>query len=631
MEVLDSRAFSEQIFSVRWQRYLATYGILRPVDEWFYRTVSQAYDAFEPSEKLLLTASLVKVNIGKRAREKQALDKNCKFLFDEMLEPFFLQKLSVFIVREIFTTYLAIQKDRRSAFEENKKVEALISYLININTELIKPPVDASPLVKDTANQPEDTGIIDVTGEGQQLDFYNEEIEARDVSNNTTSNLYDDQNNRLGSRYKKQLALSNQEVKWLNKFWDPHNSFLAIEQCCIAVMRLYLLCLKEVALRFHNMQSDFFKQVKKFIIQNQSRKSQYLTTDQFIEQAEAHIFITFFRRAEGVVRDAYRHKRKINSNFNFCDLSASFERRFGNVWNEMVLANSINILPANHDAELKLNELNVNRWKFFFDEISCGITEANITQCALKFDELAEQNRTNTALENIYFEVSKLFVKDDKLTAVKFYLKYIHADLRSGKIDNKQLGKTIQKSLFSTPEQLAGFEGIINELVATRDLEAALLKAKGIYTKKRKKIQLDFASIDNVKSQHQATVNKLNELLQDEEEDFNNKPEIVTDQIELKIIQSEIISKTPDVTSIVVSIGLTEHQKGLLALFATKNYQLDDEALSVYAKNKNLFKNQLIESINDCCYEQLDDLLIEETGGGYEVNEYYYNKIINLC
>ena len=47
-----------------------------------------------------------------------------------------------------------------------------------------------------------------------------------------------------------------------------------------------------------------------------------------------------------------------------------------------------------------------------------------------------------------------------------------------------------------------------------------------------------------------------------------------------------------------------------------------------FAKSKGVFKNQLIESINDICFERLDDVLIEEDEEYYTVNQYYYHKLL---
>jgi hypothetical protein len=41
-----------------------------------------------------------------------------------------------------------------------------------------------------------------------------------------------------------------------------------------------------------------------------------------------------------------------------------------------------------------------------------------------------------------------------------------------------------------------------------------------------------------------------------------------------------------------------------------------------------MFRNQLIESINESCFETLDDILIEEEEDYYQINESYYKQIL---
>ena len=48
----------------------------------------------------------------------------------------------------------------------------------------------------------------------------------------------------------------------------------------------------------------------------------------------------------------------------------------------------------------------------------------------------------------------------------------------------------------------------------------------------------------------------------------------------------------------------------------------------LFAKSKGAFKNQLIENINDICFERLDDLLIEEDEDYYTINQNYYQKLL---
>ena len=65
-----------------------------------------------------------------------------------------------------------------------------------------------------------------------------------------------------------------------------------------------------------------------------------------------------------------------------------------------------------------------------------------------------------------------------------------------------------------------------------------------------------------------------------------------------------------------------------LEIFAKGNFSIPQSELETFAKSKGVFKNQLIESINEICYEDLDDVLIEEEDEHYIINPNYYQRLL---
>ncbi len=194
--------------------------------------------------------------------------------------------------------------------------------------------------------------------------------------------------------------------------------------------------------------------------------------------------------------------------------------------------------------------------------------------------------------------------------------------------DNKQLTKTIQKNLFKNNEQLHEFEIVVSELIKNKNLERALQSVSKIYAIKRKKIQLDTASIKEVQQQHSGTVELLNEYLKDEYEDESNS--IKTQEINSEELTIEITQKTNEVQhSIYVGdIAFTQIHTTALEVFAKSNFSVSQSEFETFAKSKGVFKNQLIESINEICYENLDDVLIEEEDEYYTINPNYYQRLL---
>ena len=75
-------------------------------------------------------------------------------------------------------------------------------------------------------------------------------------------------------------------------------------------------------------------------------------------------------------------------------------------------------------------------------------------------------------------------------------------------------------------------------------------------------------------------------------------------------------------------LNFTKIQQDVLDSFSKANFSVLQTDFETFAKSKGMFKNQLIESINEVCYETLDDVLIEEENDFYIINENYYNRIL---
>jgi hypothetical protein len=119
----------------------------------------------------------------------------------------------------------------------------------------------------------------------------------------------------------------------------------------------------------------------------------------------------------------------------------------------------------------------------------------------------------------------------------------------------------------------------------------------------------------------------LNEYLKDDFEDENNS--IKSQEISNEEIQIEIIQKSEEVhqSAFLSELTFTAIHTTALELFAKSNFSVSQSEFEIFAKSKGVFKNQLIESINDTCYEFLDDVLIEEEDDYYTINTNYFQRI----
>ena len=235
---------------------------------------------------------------------------------------------------------------------------------------------------------------------------------------------------------------------------------------------------------------------------------------------------------------------------------------------------------------------------------------------------LEETNQKNPNIENIFFEASKFIAKYDNVQSLKYYAKYIYYDLKSKKFDNKELTKTVQKSLFKTNEQINDFKRIIVELTETSDIQKALDGISKIYIPKRKRIKLDQSAIKEVEQKHDGTVELLSEYLETENE------ETIQTNSENEEIEISIIPNNTNNSIFISEISIGKIQEELIKKIISNSFEIHQNEVDKFATENGFFKNQLIDSINEACEEHLEgEALIEEEDENYVIEESYYKEI----
>lgn len=437
---------------------------------------------------------------------------------------------------------------------------------------------------------------------------------------------------RLGSKYKTKLKLNDEEVKLLNKLWYPSNNFCSVEYCCVEILKLYITVIEELKASYiaevTTIDAQFLAVAdviarKHFKYKNGSQNYKYC-----IETTTNEFYSHIFKHCENAVREYYGHKRKINTDtyYTTAEAKTEFETKIISKVSGLLPVLISKVSVPDEATDIELYSQNTNRWKIKFEELTASYNEKP-KEFIDSIVALGKLNKKNPSIENIFFEASKFIAKYDKESALSLYIHYLFHDLKSATFDNKQLTKTIQKSLFKTNEQLHDFEIIVSELIKDKDLEKALKNVSKVYEVKRKKIQLDTTSIKEVQQQHSGTVELLNEYLKDDFEDENNSiksQEINNEEIKIEITQKS--EETPH-SAFVSDLAFSPIHISALELFSKSNFSIPQSELEIFAKSKGIFKNQLIESINETCYDFLDDVLIEEEDDYYTINTNYFQRI----
>ena len=437
---------------------------------------------------------------------------------------------------------------------------------------------------------------------------------------------------RLGSKYKTKLKLNDEEVKLLNKLWYPSNNFCSVEYCCVEILKLYITVIEELKASYiaegTTIDAQFLAVAdviarKHFKYKNGSQNYKYC-----IETTTNEFYSHIFKHCENAVREYYGHKRKINTDtyYTTAEAKTEFETKIISKVSGLLPVLISKVSVPDEATDIELYSQNTNRWKIKFEELTTRYNEKP-KEFIDSIVALGKLNKKNPSIENIFFEASKFIAKYDKESALSLYVHYLFHDLKSATFDNKQLTKTIQKSLFKTNEQLHDFEIIVSELIKDKDLDKALKNVSKVYEVKRKKIQLDTTSIKEVQQQHSGTVELLNEYLKDDFEDENNS--IKSQEINNEEIKIEITQKSEETShsAFVRDLTFSPIHISALELFSKSNFSIPQSELEIFAKSKGIFKNQLIESINETCYDFLDDVLIEEEDDYYTINTNYFQRI----
>jgi hypothetical protein len=461
-----------------------------------------------------------------------------------------------------------------------------------------------------------DSSIVDVTGAGERISF---------------SHMGDDDVvvDRLGDEYQKQLNLTGQQVDILNRLWYPSNNFSSIPFCRSQIVKLFVLILDDLSYKYWKLGTAIeveFNTVADLMTRSRYKNglNDYSYKHTMISSL-TDIHYNIFKHAENALRVHYGHTRKINTDVDFSDeeVLTEYHSRITDKLSQVLQIWIPRVDMPDRKTERLLYAQSPGRWRLAFERISKEFRNDTPRYMDLVMD-LAELNSSNPSLEMIYYEASKDISLVDPQAALTLYIHYIYTDLLSETFDNRPLNKTNIKKLFKTDEQLHDFQVVIENLISSRDISQALVAVKTLLLPKRKKISLNADAIEVIKQRHSGTVELLNKYLQEEEE-----PADVTQVAIAADIPEPLVPPFEGTGKIFIDeVKLSAIQSDVLMHFSRNNFAVPQSEIGEMAKEKGVFKNQLIDSINEACFEVIDDVLIEEEEDNYVIYEQYYQNIL---
>ncbi|MEQ8360104.1 MAG: tellurite resistance TerB C-terminal domain-containing protein [Cytophagales bacterium] len=440
---------------------------------------------------------------------------------------------------------------------------------------------------------------------------------------------------KLGNQYKKKLGLNKQETSWLNKFYNPSNRFNSIEGCQLSIIKNYLSVLNSIDNELKLTEStldkvidDLFQDVIK--IEKLTFSSSYYEGE--LKWAYARfqdcVFLTFYKKVENSVREKYGHSRKLKLEgyYPYHKSEELINEKLGFRVDELITEKYSQISPPDCETEVELNAQNVNRWKDEFEKIKKNIGLKKIEGFKVSLRDLVKVNKKNPKVESIFFEAAKFIASQDSLLALIYYLKYIRYNLAS-EYKRRELPSNIKKSIFKNEEQQQKYDQIISELEDTKDTKAAINQLIDLFTPKKKRIVLDKSGIEETERKHLGTVSLLNEYLNDDEAELEDVEE--AESINTNVASNDETSSQLEKTQFISGLNLSTIQIDLIKRIAANSFTIGQTEVDDFAQRNGMFKNQLIDSINEACEQYLDgDVLIEEDDDNYVIEETYYEEIL---
>ena len=294
---------------------------------------------------------------------------------------------------------------------------------------------------------------------------------------------------KLGNKYKDKLKLNGNEVTLLNSLIDTDNKFNSIEFCAVELIRLLLDCVNQLEEYSKDNNSKFENVVAEIAHIEITSKYKYkqgsYNYKSIFDNFSSTVYQCIYKTCENTLRDYFKVGRKTDLSWYLHSENAIIliKEKVLNIIQPLVDLSISEKKEIDLESEIKINNYSRSRYKNELNLLSESFDSDKLSNYSNAIENLELRNQGNPFIENIYYEASKFVSKYNKSLSLTYYIKYLYHDLKSATFDNKQLTKTIQKSLFKTNEQLHNFEIIVSELIKDKDLDKALKNVSKVYWK----------------------------------------------------------------------------------------------------------------------------------------------------
>lgn len=444
---------------------------------------------------------------------------------------------------------------------------------------------------------------------------------------------------QLGIKYKEELNLTKKEAAWLNKFDFSPNAFTEVQGCLFASIRLYCLLLKKLEYQCKKEGNTLTKRVEamqQFAIEG----SPIYDSDSGARRSVSRrVYLTLFKKAENIVREQYLFAPKLRPAFELyglVSLNNAYDTMIGDMADDLLAQLRSEVLPLDKETHHRLFEQSAGRWKKFMALYKTALSAEKMDAQTyfLKIEELSPYLKKEPKKQaGLWYSAFRNLLALDKVRALQAYAYHVDTAVQPGGPQVKPLSNAHAKKLFKGADEQQAFEAIIQELLEHRDIAPVLKTLETFYLPKRKKIALDSSLIDRAEAKLDSTVERLNDYLTDAEEGEKEGLEEIAGEEAFAENKPKEESKPVDAAGQQeqgFAGQLPEAQRALFLAFENAGYSLSREEVRAIASSHGTTETSLIDDLNETCSEHLDgEVLIEEEGDDYVVEESYYTELIS--
>jgi hypothetical protein len=271
-------------------------------------------------------------------------------------------------------------------------------------------------------------------------------------------------------------------------------------------------------------------------------------------------------------------------------------------WFSLILGFGIYFLMGRLSKEKKTApSSNLRPWHSRYTSLTKNFDPKQVEVFYKNICKLAKRYRPPANL-SLYFRAYQFTAKHSSFYSLLLYLHYFYAYTSFAADSPVKISDNFKKILFRNKMQETRFLQICTRLKENRNPAQAIEDTKLLFRITRREIRLDAPEIEETSRKQLQTVELLRKYLADDTETL---PETV----------ATVVSSANNVENV------------LFGLFKEKKFVLSKTEIDTFAQKNNVFCNSLIQQINETYYEAVDDVLIEDEGDIYTLNQKYYEQI----